>query len=195
MRTAIPRRQRCIHSDCTRWYGSNITDFLLEHQWLSPNILVLLLLTGPIAARMLADRPRVAWWLTAAWLLPVIALTVTPQDRQLFARCTYQWALPTPSRVELMANTILFIAPALLATVASRRPFRVLIAGALLSGLVEVVQATAPALGRSCDTSDWLTNTIGVAIGVLLAWLGLQWARGSMRPVLGAVDPLDRPSS
>jgi hypothetical protein len=34
-----------------------------------------------------------------------------------------------------------------------------------------------PALGRSCDTTDWSSNTIGAAIGAVLAAVALHLAR------------------
>jgi hypothetical protein len=45
----------------------------------------------------------------------------------------------------------------------------VLAAGAGLSAGIEAVQAAVPAIGRACDTNDWAMNTLGVAVGVLLA--------------------------
>jgi VanZ family protein len=87
------------------------------------------------------------------------------------------WSLPTFGRVELAANVVLLVAPALLAAVVSRRPLVALAALSALSALVETVQAVAPALGRSCSTDDWLSNTIGVVVGVALGWLALRLAR------------------
>ncbi|GLY98519.1 VanZ family protein [Actinoplanes sp. NBRC 103695] len=68
---------------------------------------------------------------------------------------------------------MLFVAPVLLAGVATRRPLVV---------MVEVFQAAVPALGRSCDSGDWMTNTIGAVIGALLALLSLVLARYWSRP-------------
>jgi VanZ like protein len=163
-----------------------ITDVLLEHPWLSPTALVLLVLLGPVVGSRLAARPRLAWWLTGVSLLPVAALTLVPVDRELFARCTVQWALPTPGRVELMANVVLLVAPVLLSGVATRRPLLVLLAGSAASAGLEAVQALVPAIGRSCDTGDWLCNTIGAVIGSLLAVAAL-WLdrRGRLRPSSG----------
>jgi VanZ family protein len=72
-----------------------------------------------------------------------------------------------------MANILLFVAPVLLAGVATRRPVLVMVAGSGLSVVVEVCQAAVPALGRSCDSGDWVNNTIGTVIGALLALLAL----------------------
>lgn len=154
-----------------------ITDFLLEHRWLMPAVLAVLVLGGPPVAAWLAGRRRLLWSLTGLSLLPVAALTLTPVDRELYGTCEIAWMLPTPARVELFANLVLFVAPVLLAGVATRRPIAVLVAASALSAVIEGVQALAPAIGRSCDTTDWLSNTIGAMIGAALAAIALR--RGS----------------
>jgi len=151
-----------------------ITDFLVAHRWLMPVVLAALVLGGPPVAAWLAGRPRLLWALTGLSLLPVAALTLTPVDRELHGTCEIAWMLPTPSRVELFANLVLFVAPVLLAGVATRRPGAVLVAASALSAVIEGLQALAPAIGRSCDTTDWLSNTIGAAIGAAIALLALR---------------------
>lgn len=140
--------------------------------------LALLAVVGPFVGRWLAPRPRAAWVATGVALLPVAAFTLVPVDRELFARCEVAWSLPTVGRVELAANVVLFVAPALLASVATRRPLLVAVAGSLLSAAIEVAQAVVPALGRSCSTNDWLSNTFGAVIGAALGWLALRGAQG-----------------
>jgi hypothetical protein len=160
-----------------------ITNVLVEHPWLSPAALVVLVAIGPLVGRLLVSRPLLAWQLTALSLVPVALLTLAPVDRELFDRCSVQWILPTPGRVELMANLVLFVAPVLLGGVATRRPVLALVAASALSAALEALQALVPAIGRSCDTNDWLSNTIGAVIGATLAWAGLRWARrGSLLP-------------
>lgn len=144
---------------------------------MSPAALGLLVVLGPFGGAWLARRTRLAWLLCACALVPVALLTLVPVDRELFARCTVQWALPTPGRVELLANVVLFVGPALLAGVASRRPLVVLVAFSGLSAALEALQALVPALGRSCDTTDWSSNTTGAAIGAGLAAAALILAR------------------
>ncbi len=151
-----------------------ITSLLIEHPWLSPTALALLVILGPLVGRLVADRPGTAWLLAGLGTLPVAVLTMLPTDRRAFERCEVAWTLPTAGRVELAANVVLFVAPALFAAVATRRPVRVLVAASALSALIETVQALVPAIGRSCSTNDWFSNTIGVAIGVLLAMLALR---------------------
>jgi hypothetical protein len=162
-----------------------ITTILVEHPWMSPAALAALLLLGPFVARWLAARPRLAWAATALALLPVALLTLVPVDRELVERCEVAWTLPTPGRVELAANVILFAAPALLAVAATRRPLLVVLAGSGLSAAIEALQAAAPVLGRSCSTNDWLSNTIGTLLGAAVAAAALAWGRDR---------GLDRPS-
>lgn len=153
-----------------------ITDVLLEHPWMAPTAMVLLVALGPIGAARLVATPRLAWTLFGAFLLPVAITTLIPVDRQIDAFCTVQWVVPTPGRVELMANVVLFVAPVLLLAVATRRPVLALVAGVALSATIELTQALLPAIGRSCDTTDWSSNVIGSAIGAALGWVALRLA-------------------
>jgi VanZ like family len=157
-----------------------ITNVLLDHPWLSPTALGILIVLGPFVGAWLAARTWLAWLLAGASTLPVAVLTLVPVRRELFARCTIQWALPTPGRVELFANVVLFVAPVLLAGVATRRPMVVLIAGSGASAALEAVQALVPAIGRSCDTNDWMSNTIGAITGAVLAWTALYLAQARL---------------
>lgn len=153
-----------------------ITTILIEHPWLSPTALALLAVLGPLVGRLVARRPGAAWLLTGLATVPVVVLTMLPTDRRAFERCEVAWTLPTAGRVELAANVVLFVAPVLFAVVATRRPLLVALAGSALSALIETVQALVPALGRSCSTNDWLSNTIGVGIGVVLGVVALRLA-------------------
>lgn len=153
-----------------------ITTTLVAYPWLSPTAFACLVIAGPFVGAWLASRPRLAWALTAVALVPVLGLTLVPVDRQLTERCVAQWSLPTPGRVELMANVVLFIAPVLLGGVATRRPLAVLAVAIGVSAGVELVQALVPAIGRSCDTNDWLSNAIGALVGAGLATLALRRA-------------------
>ena len=131
---------------------------------------------GPFAGAWLVPRRTTAWLAVGASIVPVALLTLVPVDRELVARCTVQWSLPTPGRVELMANVVLFVGPALLAGVAARRPALAFVCLSGLSGALEALQALVAGLGRSCDTTDWVSNTIGAAIGAGLAAAAL-WLR------------------
>jgi VanZ family protein len=76
---------------------------------------------------------------------------------------------------------ILFAPVVLLAGVATRRPLVAMLVASAASGGVEALQALAPVLGRSCSTNDWLSNTVGAALGGVLAAVALRLARASER--------------
>ena len=154
-----------------------ITDVLMERAWLAPTAFVLLVLLAPVGCRWLIDRPRAARIAFACSLAPVAVTTLIPVSRRAFEFCAVQWAAPTPSRVELVANVVLFITPAAILAVLTRRPVLALVALVALSGTIELVQAVVPAIGRSCDTTDWANNALGAAIGTGLGALVLWYDR------------------
>jgi hypothetical protein len=147
-----------------------IVDTAVEHAWLMPLALAVFVVVGALAARWLTGRPRLVRWLAGAALLPVLAVTLVPDDRRLDGRCAWQWSLPLPGRAELLANVVLFVPPVFLVAIATRRPMRAFVVASMFSAVIEVTQATLTGLGRSCDTNDWSSNTLGAAIGALVAW-------------------------
>lgn len=154
-----------------------ISTFLVEHPWTVQSAFVLLVALSPFVGQMLTRRRRLALALAAVSLLPLLALTFVPTGRQLDAGCTVQWMLPTWGGVEALANVVLFAVPVLLLGAALGRPVAAFLAGTTLSALIEATQAVATVLGRSCDTTDWLANTIGSGLGALLAAVALLVAR------------------
>lgn len=147
-----------------------ITTLLVEHSALVP-LLLLLVALACVGVGWLVLRHRGAWVLAGLSLVPVLALTLIPAggNRLDHVLCVVQFSVPTLGSVELLANVALFLPPAFFATLATRRPLMVLAAGVALSAAIEALQAVVFAIGRACDTNDWMMNTIGVAVGVLLA--------------------------
>ncbi len=168
-------------------------DLLVERRWLVPAALAILLVAGPVAGGFLAARPRLAWWLTGTASTLVIAITLLPDDRRLDARCVIQWSPPWPGRVEPFANVVLFVAPVLLGAVAARRPSLAFVAGSAGSAVIEAVQATLR-FGRSCDTNDWMSNTIGAAAGASLGWVALRLSCRHLR-ARSSSGPTSTPNS
>ncbi|MEZ0166518.1 VanZ family protein [Kineococcus sp. LSe6-4] len=154
-----------------------LSTLLVAHPWVTPLVLVVVVVVGPFAGAWLVRHRRLAVVLTLLALVPVAILTLLPVDRELYARCVAEWALPTPARVESFANLLLFVPPVLLAGVATRRWLLVAALGSATSAAIELVQALVPALGRSCDTGDWLANSLGSVVGGVLAFLALRLAR------------------
>ena len=158
-----------------------ITDFLLQHPIRVWTALVLIatfcLAVGAWVLRRPVPGKKVAWVVSGLTLLPILALTLMPVTRTLYAVCVVQFDLPTSLRVgDVLANLVLFVPVAWFATLASRRPLVILVVGSLVSAALEAVQAAIPAIGRSCDTNDWFNNTIGIAIGVVTAWAAAGWS-------------------
>ncbi|MBE1574124.1 VanZ family protein [Amycolatopsis roodepoortensis] len=149
-----------------------ITNFLLDHSALVPVAILLVALVCAALGYLFADRRRILWTLTGVSLVPVFALTLVPTVHTIDeVVCTAQFFLPTLGSVELLANIALFLPPVYFAALASRRPLTMLAAGSALSAVIEALQAFVPAIGRACDTGDWLMNTIGALLATGMAWL------------------------
>jgi len=158
-----------------------ISTFLVQYPWVTTVALLALVLVGPLLGSWLVTRRSLTWWLTGIAAVAVLIITLYPESRTPPPGCQVTWMLPTLGAVELIANVILFIVPVLLVGTATQRPAIAFAIGTLTSVLIEVVQAAIPTLGRSCDTGDWLQNTIGAAVGSLLAVLALYLSRTRAR--------------
>ena len=168
-----------------------ISTLLVAHPWFGPTVLAVLVVVGPLLGWWLLGRPpRLSWILCALSLVPVVLLTLVPTQREVFERCAVGWVLPTFGRVELLANVLLFVPPVLLAGIASRRPWLALAGGVLASATIETAQALLPVLGRSCDTNDWLSNSIGALVGAVLAVVATRLVRrpDDVGPTVDAED-------
>lgn len=143
---------------------------------------------GPLLGYWLVERPRLALWLGLLSVLPVVALTLVPTSRDLVVGCAAEWSFPKLGAVELMANLVLFVPPTLLFGVALRRPLLVLVRASAASALIEVLQAFATTLGRSCSTNDWLYNTLGAVLGAVVAVAALRARRATRAQAAGSGD-------
>jgi hypothetical protein len=125
-----------------------ITTYLVEHPWLSPLAMLVLVVLGTPAGVLLRGRPHLARGLLALSVLSVAALTLAPSGSPAFPGCEVAWSAPTPGRVELAANVVLFVAPALLLGVLLRRPFVALVAASATSAAIELTQSTVTVLDQ-----------------------------------------------
>lgn len=150
------------------------TNFLLDNSALVPVVFLLVTVlcvgVGYLVLRIRRHERRILWGLAVLSVLPVVGLTLVPAasrvDRVV---CVAQFAVPTLGSVELLANVALFVPPVFFATLATRRPLSMLLAGAGTSAAIEAVQAVLPVIGRACDTNDWAMNTAGTVLAVVLA--------------------------
>lgn len=152
-----------------------------------PLLLALLVLgcsvVGWLLIRAAPRSRRATSALVAVSGLVALGLTLYPDSSDRGAFCTVQFTWPDFGSVELLANGFLLFPLACFAVVLTRRPLAVVLAGSGLSALIELVQALVPVLQRSCDTSDWASNSVGAALGGLVAWWVGVLADRSPRPL------------
>ncbi|KQQ20586.1 hypothetical protein ASF48_08145 [Rathayibacter sp. Leaf299] len=160
-----------------------LSTLLVTVPWLAFAVLVGVIVIAPFAGRVLVARPRATAALLSAALVAVAALTLYPESGRTAPEvaCAVEWPTLTPTAVESMANILLFVPVAFLAGVRWRRPVAAIVGASALSAVVELVQAVVPAIGRACDTSDGITNTLGAVVGGLLAHAVLSWRRRPAR--------------
>lgn len=165
-----------------RWpppYAERVLSTLLaEVPWLAFGVLVAVVVLAPSTAPWLLRHRRVAGGLLIAAAVVVAGLTLYPDGAPGSAvTCAVEWPYLAPTAVESTANVLLFVVPTFLLAVWWRRPLVAIGVGVGTSAVIEAVQALVPAIGRACDTGDWVTNGIGAVIGGAVAAVGLVWAR------------------
>ncbi|MFE2379577.1 VanZ family protein [Streptomyces sp. NPDC059398] len=141
--------------------------------------LVLVLAAAAIPAyRPLARRTgRPAAVTLAALLAVALCLGITLPDQIVGGTAGRLGACVTGDSVRTLTggavhnavNVVLWVPLGLLATLASRRPVLVTLAGSAAWVVVELLQTLDPV--RSCQPLDWANNTLGVAAGALIGWL------------------------
>ncbi|SMH28216.1 VanZ like family protein [Rathayibacter oskolensis] len=165
-----------------------ISTFLAENVVLV-RILFWVGIVASAALGLLLVRTRRARTLSVLAVLALVAglaVALSPEDNRAPALCTVQFSMPFQG-LDTLANIAMLLPLTLFAALRVGRPLPVLAAVSGLSALIELVQALAPALGRSCDTDDWFMNTVGAAIGAALATgiLGVERRRGLRRHSAG----------
>lgn len=163
-----------------------ISTLLVEYsayvRWVLAGLLLAMLLVGVLLVRYDARRTSAALAVVAG--LAGLALTAWPEPGAAIdeVRCAVQLSVPFQG-LDTLANVALFVPATYAAVLACRRPLVVAVVASGVSALIEVVQALVPATGRVCDTNDWFMNTVGTALGVLLAVLSVAVVRPrSARP-------------
>lgn len=153
-----------------------LSTLLAAYPWLAFALLAAAVVVGPPLGWWLATRPRAAWALAALAAVAVLVTTLYPTGREVELVCVLgrDGTLAGP---EPLANVALFVPIGLLVGIASRRPALGALAGAVLTVAIELVQALAPALGRSCAVDDAIANAVGAALGAVLAAAALLLAR------------------
>lgn len=119
-----------------------ITNFLVDNSAMVPVVLLLVAVVcvcvGCVVVRWRYGC-RILWALAMVSVLPIVALTLVPTSARVDeVVCAVQFYVPTLNRVEVMANVALFVPPVYFATLATRRPLLVVLAGVALSARAEL---------------------------------------------------------
>ncbi len=183
-------------------------EFELRLALSSPTALPTLLAWGVLALVAFLPLARRFGW-SPGWTLlallsvaPVVAFTVAPQRLEIpvDAVARLRWYLESlttfkdpaavhsdlnaaTSNAERFANLMLFVPAAFCATLATRWPVRVALAGMGFPFLIEAWQAVSDA-SRVASAQDWLYNSGGALAGVAVALLFLPMTR---RPDAGTL--------
>ncbi|MFS0692832.1 VanZ family protein [Streptomyces nitrosporeus] len=145
---------------------------------------------GYFTAKKLLNRP----WAYAGLFAAVAAeLSVTiffPSSGHVSGQCVLNRNYGEPFATEQgLLNVAMFLPIGVLGVLALRHVFPVFLGGALLSVATELGQALAPWVGRSCDSGDVLTNTLGAGAGALIGWAIVRAFRGKVRSLRSAGKP------
>ena len=147
-----------------------LSTVLAQMSWLPAAVLILVVLAGPFIGALIVPRPKLLRVLFIVSLVILAGLTLYPEGgagRDI--TCAVEVPYVSLRAVETLSNVLLFIPPVLLVGLLVRRPVLAALGGSAASALIELGQAVVPAIGRACDTGDWMTNTTGAVLGAILA--------------------------
>ncbi|TPW74832.1 VanZ family protein [Schumannella soli] len=103
-------------------------------------------------------------------LVFVLGLTLLPTGQWTSGQfCSLRLTAPDLLSAEPFSNLGLFVPLGFFLALATRMPIISVAAGSLVSAGIEATQAYVTAIGRACDANDWMLNTAGTLVGVLLA--------------------------
>jgi glycopeptide antibiotics resistance protein len=147
-----------------------ISTLLAENPTLVRILFVVVVASSTVIGWLLHQSRRSSALLILATisLVGTLALTLSPSSGFATAFCTVQFSVPFQG-IDTLANVAMMLPLTLFAALRLGRPLPVFAAVSCLSALIELLQALVPTLGRACDTNDWFMNTIGAALGAVLA--------------------------
>ncbi|MER6051099.1 VanZ family protein [Streptomyces sp. NPDC001793] len=135
------------------------------------------------ASRNKTDRP----WYLALWcasIVSVLCLTLwSTGGTQGSGTCVINLNVFEPFGTEQgILNCLMFVPMGFLGALVTRRIILGAASGVLVSAAIETTQGAIPAIGRACDTSDFVSNSTGGILGALLAFVLVRAARGRLAP-------------
>lgn len=121
---------------------------------------------------------RLAWTVVGTTLLLIAVATLYPSGER-YAEETWACILcGDRAAADAIVNVVLFAPLGFGLGLAGVRRHRAILAGALLSSLIELAQVWVP--GRDPSIGDVLSNTVGSASGVLFATTAEYWLRPTL---------------
>ncbi|MFE2225373.1 VanZ family protein [Streptomyces kronopolitis] len=136
-----------------------------------------------LASKKRTDRPlSLALW--CASMLSVSLLTLwTTGGSQGAGRCVVNLKLLEPFGTEQgILNCLMFAPVGFMGVLVTRRFLPAFACGMALSAVIETTQGALPAIGRACDTSDFVSNSTGSLLGALIAFLIVRFQKSDVPP-------------
>ncbi|MCK7623329.1 VanZ family protein [Streptomyces sp. RS10V-4] len=135
------------------------------------------------ASKEKTDRPlHLALW--CASIVSVLCLTLwSTGGTQGSGTCVINLNVFEPFGTEQgILNCLMFVPVGFLGVLAARRILPGAASGVIASAVIETTQGAIPAIGRACDTSDFVSNSTGSILGALVAFILVRTAHGRLDP-------------
>ncbi|MFG2400342.1 VanZ family protein [Streptomyces lydicus] len=136
-----------------------------------------------LASKKRTDRPvSLALWCTS--IVSVLFLTLwTNGGTQGAGTCVVNMTLLEPFGTEQgLLNSLMFMPVGFMGVFVTRRMVPAFACGVALSALIETAQGALPAIGRACDTSDFVSNSAGSMLGALIAFVLVRVRQSDLSP-------------
>lgn len=136
-----------------------------------------------ISSKKRTDRPvSLALWSTS--MASVLFLTLWANGgTQGAGTCVANLALLEPFGTEQgLLNCLMFAPVGFMGVFVTRRLVPALTCGVALSALIETAQGALPAIGRACDTSDLVSNSVGSMLGAFIAFALVRFQKSDLTP-------------
>ncbi|MER7984204.1 VanZ family protein [Streptomyces noursei] len=134
-------------------------------------------------SRSKTDRPlHLALWCSS--VVSALCLTLwSTGGTQGSGTCVINLKVFEPFTTEQgVLNCLLFVPMGFLGVLTTRRTLLGAASGVMASAVIETTQGAIPAIGRACDTSDFVSNSVGSVLGAVAAFALLKTARGNLTP-------------
>ncbi|MFH8633936.1 VanZ family protein [Streptomyces lydicus] len=136
-----------------------------------------------LASKKRTDRPvSLALWCTS--IVSVLFLTLWVNGgTQGAGTCVVNMTLLEPFGAEQgLLNSLMFMPVGFMGVFVTRRMIPAFACGVALSALIETAQGALPAIGRACDTSDFVSNSAGSMLGALIAFALVRVRQSDLSP-------------